>query len=315
MQTKKENVQLGFLCALHTAVMWGLVPIAMKFIITEVDPGTLIHFRFTFAFVGLTLYLLFSKKLPQLSHFKEKKILILLGIASLGLFGNFIGFASGVQYLSPTASQVVAQCGILIFMISSVFVFKERLRPSQIIGLSILLIGLLLFFNRHLLDLFTHFSDYGLGVWLTILASVSWAIYALAQKALLLNNISSNQILWTVYCLCTLASFPFAHFSLFLNLNFWQWIALLFCGLNTLIAYGTLVLAMEYWRATEVSAITTLTPLFSLLFADLFALWLPRYFEMQELDLIGYFGAVTVVFGALTATIGHKIWRSKKVLI
>lgn len=312
MNTKKENVQLGFFCALHTAIMWGIVPIAMKFVLSDINPETLIHFRFLFAFLGLTAYLFYKKKLPTLSQFKNKKHNLLLLIAGFGLFGNFIGFASGVQYLSATASQVVAQFGIVIFMCASVFIFKERLRFSQVIGLSILLVGLLLFFNHHLADLFTHFSDYGIGVWLTIAAAISWAIYALAQKSLLLNGVSSNQILWTVYLICVIVSFPFASFHLFYNLNFLQWIALIFCGLNTLIAYGTLVLAMEYWRATEVSAITTLAPLFSLLFADLFALLFPYYFAIQELNLIGYFGAVTVVFGSLTATIGHKIWNSKK---
>lgn len=313
MNAKKENVQFGFICALHTAIMWGLVPIAMKFVYSsDLNPENLIHFRFLFAFFGLTAYLGFKKKLPSLAQYKNKKHLILLLIASCGLFGNFIGFASGVQYLSATAAQVVSQFGIIFFMCASVFFFKERLRASQVIGLTILLIGLLCFFSRNLIDLFTNFSDYSLGVWLTIGASLSWALYALAQKALLLNGVSSNQVLWTVYLICLIFTFPLTTYSLYFELDFWQWIALIFCGLNTLIAYGTLVLAMEYWRATEVSAITTLTPLFALLFGDLFALLLPSYFNLQELNLFGYLGAVTVVFGALTATIGHKVWSPRK---
>ena len=48
-----------------------------------------------------------------------------------------------------------------------------------------------------------------------------------------------------------------------------------FCGLNTLVGYGALAEAMARWQAAQVSALITLTPLFTLLFSDLLSLAWP----------------------------------------
>ena len=48
-----------------------------------------------------------------------------------------------------------------------------------------------------------------------------------------------------------------------------------FCGLNTLVGYGALAEAMARWQAAQVSALITLTPLFTLLFSDLLSMARP----------------------------------------
>jgi drug/metabolite transporter (DMT)-like permease len=58
----------------------------------------------------------------------------LLAIATGGLFGNFILFSSSLQYLSPTASQVIGQLSPVGMMVASVFILKEKMRGTQIIG-------------------------------------------------------------------------------------------------------------------------------------------------------------------------------------
>ncbi|RKS85783.1 EamA domain-containing membrane protein RarD [Orbus hercynius] len=308
---KQQNVKLGFLLAMITAIMWGVVPIAMKYALQAVDPYTLVWYRFMISAIGLTLWLAYKKQFPRFSIFKKRRRLLMLAVAVLGLLGNFVLFASGVKYLSATTSQVVAQLGIVIFMISSAIVFNERLRPSQIIGISVLIIGLLLFFNKNLIDLFANLSEYGLGVLLTSIAAASWALYALAQKALL-QKLRAEQLLWLIYVTCAVLLLFIASPMKIMSANPWQIFAIIFCGLNTIIGYGALVAAMERWQAAQVSAITTLTPLFSLIFADLFALIWPENFVMQYLNILGYIGAFAVVCGAMFATIGHKIWHQRK---
>ena len=46
-----------------------------------------------------------------------------------------------------------------------------------------------------------------------------------------------------------------------------------FCGLNTLVGYGALAEAMARWQAGAVSALITLTPLFTLLFFLIYYQW------------------------------------------
>ncbi len=66
---------------------------------------------------------------------------------------------------------------------------------------------------------------------------------------------------------------------------------------------------MARWQAAQVSAIITLTPLFTLLFSDLLSLAWPDYFAMPMLNLVAYIGAFVVVSGAMYSAIGHRLWR------
>lgn len=308
---KQQNVAVGFSLAMLTAMLWGAVPIAIKYAFLVLDPYTLVWYRFVISFIVLTIWLGYKKQFPKLSLFKKRRRFIALMIAGFGLLGNFVLFATGVAYLSATTSQVVAQLGIVIFMISSAIIFKEKLRPNQIIGIIVLLIGLGLFFNKSIIDLFSNMSEYGIGVWLTICASISWALYALAQK-ILLKKLRAEQLLWLIYLICTLFILPIASPLKILQADAGQLFAIIFCGLNTVVAYGALVAAMERWQAAQVSAITTLTPLFALIFSDILALILPNSFAMQYLNILGYIGAFSVVCGAMFATIGHYIWSPRK---
>lgn len=85
------------------------------------------------------------KKAPSIAYFRKARWLVLLAIATGGLFGNFILFSSSLQYLSPTASQVIGQLSPVGMMIASVFILKEKMRGTQVIGAIMLLSGLVLF--------------------------------------------------------------------------------------------------------------------------------------------------------------------------
>ncbi len=65
---------------------------------------------------------------------------------------------------------------------------------------------------------------------------------------------------------------------------------------------------MARWQAAQVSALITLTPLFTLLFSDLLSMAWPDVFARPMLNLIGYLGAFVVVAGAMYSAIGHRLW-------
>lgn len=124
--------------------MLGALPIAMKQVLEVMEPPTVVFYRFLMASVGLGA-ILAVKKLPPLRIFRKARWLVLLAIATGGLFGNFILFSSSLQYLSPTASQVIGQLSPVGMMIASVFILKEKMRGTQVIGAIMLLSGLVLF--------------------------------------------------------------------------------------------------------------------------------------------------------------------------
>ncbi len=110
-----------------------------------------------------------------------------------------------------------------------------------------------------------------------------------------------------LYTLCTIALLPLAKPMVIAQLSDWQLACLIFCGLNTLVGYGAPAEAMARWQAAQVSAIITLTPLFTLLFSDLLSM-AARFLRQTDVKPLGYLGAFVVVAGAMYSAIGHRIW-------
>jgi drug/metabolite transporter (DMT)-like permease len=162
METKQQ-VGIGIFLAVTTAVCWGALPIAMKEVLVVMEPFTVVWYRFTIAALGLGIILAVRGRLPPVTMFRQPRWLLILAIATAGLLGNFIFFSSSLQYLSPTASQVIGQLSPVGMMFASVLVLKERMRITQVIGALMLICGLLLFFNVSLIEIFTLLTDYTSG--------------------------------------------------------------------------------------------------------------------------------------------------------
>ncbi len=243
----KQQAGIGILLALTTAVCWGALPIAMKQVLEVMEPPTVVFYRFLMASCGLGLILTWKRKLPSLRLFRDPRWLVLLLIATGGLFGNFVLFSSSLQYVSPTASQVIGQLSPVGMMVASVFILKEKIRGTQIIGATMLICGLVMFFNTSLTEIFTRLTDYTWGVIFGVGAAMVWVSYGVAQKVLL-RRMASQQILFLLYTLCTIALLPLAKPEVIGQLSDWQLACLIFCGLNTLVGYGALAEAMARWR-------------------------------------------------------------------
>ncbi|AKJ41064.1 DMT family transporter [Pragia fontium] len=307
MSQVKQSMALGVTFALITAVLWGAVPIAMKQLLPVMTPYTLVWYRFSISAIGLGIVLALQGKLPRLTLFRRPRWFLILIIAALGLAANFVLFSSALQYLSPTASQVIGQLSPMGMLFASVIILKESMRITQIIGAVMLILGLVFFFNTNLVEIFTRLTDYTLGVLLGVCASLVWVCYGVAQKVLQ-RRLSASQILFLLYVLSTIFVTPMATPGEIFKLNTWQLACLAFCGLNTLVAYGALGEAMARWQVAQVSALITLTPLFTLLFSDLLALIWPDVFSMTVLNILGYSGAFIVVIGAMFSAAGHRLF-------
>ncbi|PKH25835.1 EamA family transporter [Enterobacterales bacterium CwR94] len=302
----KQQAGAGITFALITAMSWGSLPIAMKTLLTVMDPFTIVFYRFLFACVGLGLFLAIKRRLPPVQTLKKPRWMLLIVVATAGLLGNFVMFSSSLQYLSPTASQVIAQIAPQGMMLASVLILKERMRGSQVAGAIMLMCGLVLFFNTNLIEIFTRLTEYTLGVMLGVGAACVWIVYGVTQKVLL-RRMASQQILFLLYTLCTVVLAFLATPGQVHMLTGAQMLCLLYCGVNTLIGYGALAEAYARWQAAQVSALITLTPLFTLLFSVILAWGWPDTFDVPVLNTLGYVGAIVVVAGAMFSAIGHKL--------
>ena len=289
--------KLGLLLALVTAACWATLPVALKITLEQVDPYTLTWFRFVLAAGVMLAWLAARGGLRGFAALDRKRWWLLL-VAALCLIGNYILYLLGVQQTTPANAQLLIQLAPLLMALGGIFIFRERFNGWQWLGLAVIASGLGLFF-RDQLD--AGARGYLAGSALVIVAAVVWAAYALLQKQLLMR-LSSPAILLFVFVVASALLMPFATPSTLLQLDGLHWALLLYCALNTLVAYGAFAEALAHWEASRVSAILATTPLLCLAaVAAVHALW-PASITPEQVTALGYAGAVLVVIGsALTS--------------
>jgi drug/metabolite transporter (DMT)-like permease len=294
--------QLGLTFAVTTAAFWGVLPVALSIVLRTVDPVTLTWMRFLTASLMLGGALAVLRRLPKLSAVGGKGWLV-LGLALLGLAGNFVLYVIALGYASPTVNQVVTQLSPILLMLGGIAVFHERFSWIRWVGFALLLVGLPLFFNRRLPELMNLHAGLGLGVALLVVSSFIWALYGLAQKWML-RTLQSQQILLLLYIGSAIVLTPAAHPSSMLHLDTLQVWMLVFCCANTVVAYGAFAEALKHWEASRVGATLTLTPLFTMLTMWIVEHTAPGLVKPEQLNVVSVLGALIVVGGSMLCALG-----------
>ncbi|KGJ86596.1 DMT family transporter [Colwellia psychrerythraea] len=301
--------RLGLFLSLTTAILWGVLPIALKGLLQYMDVNTITWYRFLIAAVFLGGYLIVTKRIPSLSPLKNNRIMVLMILTIAGLLANYISYMIGLEFTSPESTQVMIQIAPMLLLIGGVYLFKETFNAKQKMGLFTFFLGLLLFFNQRFEQLLNFQGDYALGLFFVVLAAILWAIYALAQKQLL-KHFASEEIMVLIYIAGTLAFLPSSIPSLVLELDTVGWLLLLFCGANTLVAYGAFAEALEHWEASRVSATLAITPLLTLIFMQMTNYILPGAIDNEPLNTMSIIGAVILVIGSGVTALSKN--RSKQ---
>jgi drug/metabolite transporter (DMT)-like permease len=135
------------------------------------------------------------------------------------------------------------------------------------------------------------------------MAAVTWAVYGMAQKQLL-RVLPSQHIMLVIYAGCAILYLPVASAGGLADLDATGWALLLFCALNTVVAYGCFSEALQHWEASRVSAVLALVPLATLGFQRLVVWWVPGFDPGPPLGPLAALGACTVVAGSLTTSLG-----------
>jgi drug/metabolite transporter (DMT)-like permease len=305
MHQSSGRWQLGLILSLVTSLLWGMLPIALKGILQDMDAATITWYRFLIAALIMWFFLGKKNAIPDLKWLKNKKELTLFIIVTIGLTGNYLLYLVGLDYVTPSAAQIVIQIAPLLLLIGGLIIFKEKFSLLQWLGLFTFLAGLVLFFNHRIETIFSEGSDYSLGLLLIVFAAVLWAAYALAQKQLL-NHYSSQQIMFIIYIVGSLVYLPLVDFPAITKLSNLQLGLLLFCCLNTLVAYGSFAEALQHWEASRVSAVLAITPLLTMAFAALTNYLYPGYLVLEELNWISIVGGTVLVIGATVTALAKK---------
>lgn len=296
--------RLGLGLSLITVFMWGLLPVALQITLERMDGFTITWYRFMVSAVLLGGYLAARGGLPSLKR-QGLVVPILLLLAILGLGGNYILYIIGLSYTSAGSAQVLIQLAPASAMLGALVVFRERFVKAQWLGLLVLASGMFLFFHNRLGDIFGQRGNYSLGMILVVLAAITWAIYALAQKQLL-SVMASPAVLVVVYSGSMLLFFPTASPRRVLDLGTLRFGLLVFAALNTLIAYGAFSEALAHWEASRVNAVLATTPVATLLMIRIGSLLWPDIVASEQITVLSYLGAILVVAGSMTIALGQS---------
>jgi drug/metabolite transporter (DMT)-like permease len=304
MHQSSGRWRLGLGLSLITVCLWGILPIALKVTLQALDVYTVIWFRFLMSFVLLAIYLSVQGKLPtrEQLRFTSRK---LLAIVTIFLASNYFFFMQGLALTAPANAEVIIQLASVLLGFGGLVIFKEHYTLRQWFGVGVLTLGFALFFNAQLTNLITAHGPYLLGSGFVVLGAVAWAIYALAQKQLL-QSLSSSNIMLIIYIGCALLFTPFAKIHTIFTLDPLHLGMLLFCGLNTLIAYGAFAESLAHWEASRVSAVIALAPIVTLISVSLVSHIFPTLIPPEHITLIGIIGAFLVVIGSVTIALGKS---------
>ncbi len=290
-----QNHAKGILYASVTAFLWGFLAIALKIAVSEMEPLTVVWFRFVLAFIMLAGW----QAVKNPASFKIfAKPPVLLVIAAFSLTWNYTSYMLGIQYTTPSNAQLFIQAGPLTLALAGFIIFKEKVARNQIIGFAIAIIGFSFFYRDQLSAYFDASSQYRTGVLLTLTSALAWATFAILQKKLVVKHPVQNLNLF-LFLLPAILLFPFVHLSPLLELHWTWWLLLFFLGANTLVAYTCLAQALKYAEANKVSIIIIINPVITFVTMAILTQLNVSWVAHERFSLITILGASLVITGAI----------------
>ncbi len=288
-----QNHTKGIIYASVTAFFWGFLPIALKVAVREVEPVTIVWFRFAIAFLMLAGW----QAAINPSSFKLMiKPPLLLVLAALTLTWNYLGYMLGIHYTTPSNAQLFIQTGPIMLAISGFVFFKEKITRMQIIGFAVAILGLSFFYSDQLSVFIGSNDKYNFGVLITLTAAVAWATYAALQKKLVAKY-STESLNLFLFALPVIIYLPFINLSPLFQLS-WLWLLLMvFLGANTFVAYTALAEALKYTDASIVSIIIIINPIITFITMGILTAMNVSWVEHERFSMLTILGASLVITG------------------
>ncbi len=298
-----QNHTKGIIYASVTAFFWGFLAIALKVAAREVDPITIVWFRFAVAFLMLGSWL-FVRKPSSFQIIRRPPLLLIL--AALGLSWNYMGYMLGIHYTTPSNAQLFIQTGPLLLAIAGLVIFKEKLVSRQIIGFAVAIVGFSFFYRDQLSAFFESRGTYQSGVLFTVSGAIAWATYAILQKKLVVKH-SVDSLNLVLFGLPAILYLPFINLGPLFQLHWTWWLLMLFLGFNTFIAYTCMANALKYTEANKVSIIIVLNPMITFIAMGILTEMDVSWIDHERFSLRTIIGAAIVFTGAILV-----VGRSKK---
>jgi len=239
--------------------------IVAKIVVRDVDPVTLTFLRSFIAAVALVIIILIRRQKIVFER-KDWGKLIFLSVLAISL--NQFFFLSGIRYSTASNAALFYGTTPALVLVISVLRGMETLSWKKSSGVVLAFVGILLIVFEHGLDFG---SDHTFGNVLLVLAVISWALYTVLGRPLILRygafatsaaTMILGMVIFLPFGILNTLRFPIA------NLTLPDWGGLLYLALFTSIfAYFLWYYALGKVEASKVAIFANLQPVMTTIFA------------------------------------------------
>lgn len=138
---KKISLDKGIVFAFITMILWGIYFSFIKIPVREL--GWFIPSYIAYLIFPIILLFMKVKKIPLNSPQKSHTIPVLLAFTAIGSVGN-LAYNLGIERGYVSTVIPIAGAYPTIFVVLAFFVFKDKLKKSQLIGICISLLGIVI---------------------------------------------------------------------------------------------------------------------------------------------------------------------------
>lgn len=239
--------------------------IVSKVMVGDVDPVTLTTLRSLIAAVGFLIISFFRNTTFK---FDKSDYPMLLFLSFAAIYLNQFVFLYSLKFTTPANASLLYATTPTMVLLLSFFFFKDKLTFTKTFGIAVALVGILLVVFDRGIDLK---SEYTLGNLMLIGAVISWSMYTVFGKKLILKygafkTSSATMILGSFIFL------PFGMFGLFnfdfSHLHIVDVGGILYLGLGTsILGYGLWYYALGKIDTNKVAIFTNLQPVITTVLA------------------------------------------------
>ena len=170
-----------YLLLILTNIFWGINSVTAKFVLTELPPITIAFVRFGL----ITLLLMASAVVYGKFSIPDKNDLYLfIGMGITGVYLHNMLFFTGVKFSSAANATLISAVNPAIMALFSFFLYRETLRPIQIAGIFLSLLGVTVIITKGSLAVLFG-MEFNFGDILLSITPVSWSVYSLIGRKLM----------------------------------------------------------------------------------------------------------------------------------
>ncbi|MDH7604299.1 MAG: DMT family transporter [Melioribacter sp.] len=284
-----SNTYKTALKPLTSVVIWGGSFIATKFLLEYLEPLLIVLVRQILAVLFLTIIALKQKKSFAINLHDHTYIFILALIAAFHLWIQLNGLK---HTTASNTGWIIGITPVFMTMLGIIF-FKEKITFTQLIGIFISFVGLILLISKGDISSIDFISNK--GDFLILASSFTWSIYSFVNKKISVHYSALMTILY-LFLMMSIILLPFTinskNIDSLFHLSMSGWYALIFLGIFCSgLAYVLWAQAMSEMESSKVGAFLYIEP-----FVTVFTAWI---FLKEEITFLTMFSGIIIIIGVI----------------